>query len=110
MLNWPLDLHKQIIKEFQSVTHLFQHRRGKRLTGHLSVRAVQRYFQIRSGGASKNVHPHLLRHSCATRLLEQGANVKEISLWLNHSSVQTTLDTYCHANRSAHAQLARLNG
>lgn len=43
-----------------------------------------------------NVHPHLFRHTYATRLLQAGMAVKKVSHLLGHTSVQTTLDIYAH--------------
>ena len=38
----------------------------------------------------KTVSPHLLRHACALHTLEATGDVRKVSLWLGHSSVQTT--------------------
>ena len=39
---------------------------------------------------------HSLRHTHATLLLEQGANIKDIQRRLGHSKLSTTMDTYSH--------------
>ena len=39
---------------------------------------------------TKTVSPHLLRHACALHTLEATGDVRKVSLWLGHSSVQTT--------------------
>lgn len=39
---------------------------------------------------------HSLRHTHATMLLENGANIKEIQARLGHSRISTTMDTYSH--------------
>ena len=38
----------------------------------------------------KTVSPHLLRHACALHTLEATGDVRKVSLWLGHSSLQTT--------------------
>ena len=39
---------------------------------------------------------HDLRHSCASLLLANGVNLKEIQDWLGHSTFKTTADIYAH--------------
>ena len=41
-------------------------------------------------GLSRRVHPHCLRHTCARDLHEEGYSVREIQVFLGHSSLQTT--------------------
>lgn len=45
----------------------------------------------------KNVHPHVLRHSCAMSLLQAGVDTTVISLWLGHAGIRST-DPYVHAD------------
>ena len=49
--------------------------------------------------AGKNVHPHVLRHSCAMSLLHAGVDTSVIALWLGHAGVRST-DAYVHADIS----------
>lgn len=63
-------------------------------------RLVQRHAAVaaercKSLGAKK-IGPHVLRHSCAMRMLECGVDLASISLWLGHESTRTT-DMYLHA-------------
>ena len=54
------------------------------------------------------VTPYTLRHTFATRLLQRGANVREVQELLGHASPTTTA-TYTHiANRGLHDAVARL--
>src|SRR5205809_2290469 len=39
---------------------------------------------------SKRVSPHWLRHSCAMRILQATKDLRKVSLWLGHASVQST--------------------
>ncbi|MFL8798911.1 MULTISPECIES: tyrosine-type recombinase/integrase [unclassified Clostridioides] len=51
--------------------------------------------QIR-GALNNDFHFHCLRHTHATLLLENGANIKDIQNRLGHSQLSTTMDTYSH--------------
>jgi integrase len=49
--------------------------------------------------ASKHVSPHVLRHTCALTILQATKDLRKVSLWLGHSSMQTT-ESYTRADRS----------
>jgi len=66
---------------------LFFGRPGRRL----SVRAVQNMLHARGAVAGRpDAHPHALRHSCATHLLDAGADLRGIQELLGHASLSTT--------------------
>lgn len=67
---------------------LFLNRSGGRLTARSIQEIVRRTGVAR--GLRQGVHPHMLRHSFATHMVEQGADLRVVQHLLGHSSIDTT--------------------
>lgn len=74
---------------------LFINRYGNRIQKNNVKRILDRY--TRAAGISKHVTSHLLRHTCATRLIEKDVDLVTVKEILGHASVETT-QIYTHTS------------
>jgi site-specific recombinase XerD len=82
---------------------LFLNRFGGRLTARSVQTLIKRYAL--QAGIAQDIHPHLLRHSFATHLLDGGADLRIVQDLLGHSSANTT-QIYTHVSQARQAQVS----
>ena len=99
------DLNKRVIKNYmdnsrkklkteeKSKDILFLNRRGKSLSRAMIFTIIKRLAKL--SDIKKNISPHTFRHSFATHLLKNGADLKTIQQLLGHQSITTT-EIYMH--------------
>lgn len=92
--------HLDIVKGFEDT--LFLNRRGRQLTRAM-VFTIVKELAIKIN-LSKTISPHTLRHSFATHLLENGADLRSIQMMLGHESITTT-EIYVHLDRKHLTQI-----
>ena len=75
---------------------LFLNKDGRRLSARSVGRLLDKYFGAVSD--EMKISPHVIRHTFATHMLENGADLRSIQELLGHSSVSTT-QIYTHVSR-----------
>lgn len=92
--------HLQISKNHEDT--LFLNRRGKQLTRAMIFTIIKNLAVTIN--LQKNISPHTLRHSFATHLLENGADLRSIQMMLGHESITTT-EIYVHLDKKHLSQI-----
>ena len=88
-------IHINQKSEFKDI--LFLNRRGAQLTRAMIFTIVKQL--AKKTNLQKNISPHTFRHSFATHLLENGANLRVIQQMLGHESITTT-EIYMHLDKT----------
>lgn len=86
--------HRQVSEDAK---HLFLSKSGRPLDRTMIWKIIKKNAEL--AGITKNISPHTLRHSFATHLLDNGADLRIIQELLGHANIGTT-DRYTHISRS----------
>tara|TARA_R110000772_G_scaffold101426_4_gene201902 strand:+ start:187 stop:1083 length:897 start_codon:yes stop_codon:yes gene_type:complete len=97
-----INLYRNEVRVHQDINPIakdtiFLNRRGKPLTRAMIFTIVKRLAI--AAGVKKTISPHTFRHSFATHLLENGANLRAIQQMLGHESITTT-EVYTHIDKT----------
>ncbi|QYS87803.1 tyrosine-type recombinase/integrase [Flavobacterium oreochromis] len=90
---------KQILRNYLKLHieyYLFKGVYKEQSNTHYLQKIVKKY--AKEAGITKRVYPHLLRHSIATHLLQQGMQLEKIAQFLGHNSLDST-HRYTHFNQ-----------
>ena len=86
---------------------LFPTRTGRRLSPDAVERLVAKHARTAASRdhtfPAERIHPHVLRHTCAMNLLQNGVDSAVISLWLGHADIRSTA-AYLHADMTIKQQ------
>jgi integrase/recombinase XerD len=91
-----LSIERPKLVKRQTGSEIFLSARGAKLTTARIWQIVKRI--ARHSGLEKNIYPHLLRHSFATHLLGNGADLRIIQEMLGHADISTT-QVYTHVDQ-----------
>ncbi len=102
-----IDLYRKEIRNHQNIGKsamdtLFLNRRGNALSRAMIFHIIKELTE--KAGINKNISPHTFRHSFATHLLENGADLRAIQQMLGHESITTT-EIYTHIDKSHLTQI-----
>lgn len=97
-----LVLLRNYYRAYRPKDYLFEGQNGGKYSP-TSIANILKKASLKAG-IRKKVTPHILRHSFATHLLEQGTDLRYIQELLGHNSSKTT-EVYTHVSRKAIDQI-----
>lgn len=92
-----IDIRNHLTVDSSSRDIVFLNYKGKQMTRAMVFTIIKQL--VKKSGLNKQVSPHTFRHSFATHLLENGADLRSIQMMLGHESITTT-EIYMHVDRS----------
>lgn len=94
----------KLLREGRRATVLFLSNRGLALSRDRILQIIKK--RAKEAGLPENVYPHIMRHSFATHLLENGADLRVIQDMLGHADLATT-QIYTHVERKRLVNMVR---
>ncbi len=94
-----------LLKNYISIFSLKNNDKLFNISGSQLLRVIKKY--AKKAGIAKNITPHKLRHTCATKCLKEGVQLEVIKELLGHESILTT-EIYTHVTKDSKKQVAQL--
>ena len=92
--NYTSVIRPELMKD-EDHDYMFVNAHGRKITTRGVQYVVKRQGEI--AGLRMSLHPHMLRHTFATHLLDQGASLRIVQTLLGHESISTT-QIYTHVS------------
>jgi len=97
LINYLKNARPLLLSNKVNNNNLFLNNKGDRISERMIQKILSKYARL--AGIEKRVHPHLLRHTFATHLLDGGADLRVVQELLGHSNLSTT-QIYTHVTQS----------
>ena len=89
----------RVIPLFDKTLNIFENvQNSEDFIFNFSYDEIQKFLRDFAKKFNINITSHTLRHTFATRCIEKGVNIKQVSKWLGHTSIAITNDIYTHIN------------
>ena len=96
---WKLEQVRQRLAQGKPHPHTSKHGRNSEM---ITTSTVEKFFKrFGEKNSIDQFHPHALRHTMATLMIAQGADIVSVSRKLGHADISTTLKIYSHADEKA---------
>lgn len=94
--NYLVEARKKLLLHKTDYGYIFLNSNGNRITSRGLEYIIKNIFL--NAGVSASVHPHMLRHTFATQMLNNGADLRTVQELLGHESISTT-QIYTHVTK-----------